>query len=478
MASIAPPITPCAALLALVLVALPRTATPACAPVAPVACPNCFAVFVMPDTQSYVYSGHQPKGGAHLDLVTRYICDNRTAWTEPTTGKQMPILMTIHLGDIVERGDGGGPDNNDGEWLLADSAFDNLDSCSPTVPYLVTLGNHDIVSQNYQLASDQFETHFGTNRWTSQGYGCTATNDCNWNAGEWFIGGGDAIDANSRNNIGSGTPGPPTPQAGRHRAARIEAPNGQPFLFMGLELAFDFPPAPPGFGLVEGDDSTWPVQIMNLHHDTATIVFHHSMLWAFPSPDNRLRWGPETWLSDSITQPMGAPDDPNFGTTGGMEAVYQRLVEPFPQALFLFTGHVLRPRRLADYTIPRTGAPAVSAFMRNYQNLNLPADPSSPFYGAGWNVIAVFDPDAQEVRVRSYRIDDVDAYAMPPVDFDHTGAPAATECFDTDESGFGERIIPWDFQVSGNPAPSVSPAGLGALSALLLAGAFRVMARR
>lgn len=458
-------------------IALARPAAASCPPVTPISCPNCFAVFVMPDTQNYVLSAWQPKGANHLDLITRYICDNRTSWTEPSTGKQMPILMTIHLGDIVETADGDAVTPNTAEWTLADAAFDTLDSCTPSVPYLVTIGNHDIVAGSYAGSTNLYDSYFGTDRWTSQGYGCSAPDSCNWSGGEWFIGGGDPIAVNSRNHVGLGSEGPTTLQAGRHRAGRIEAPNGQPFLFLGLELAFDFPPAAAGFMGIEGDDSAWPLEILGLYPTTATIVFHHSMLWVFPPGDTRLRWGPEIFRSDSISEPEGPVEDPDFGTSGGMEAVYDRLIKPFPQATFLFTGHVMFPTNQADYTIARAGGPSVSAFLRNYQSVNLAADPISN-YGVGWNVVAVFDPDAQEVRVRSYRIDDQEAYATPAVNYDHTGTPEATECFDTDQASVGERVISWDFQVSGYTAPALSPAAMGALSALLLVGALRTIGLR
>ena len=93
-------------------------------------CPNCFAVVVMPDTQWYTHALYQPQGAAHLDLVTRYICANRTGWTEPSTGKVMPILMVLQLGDIVQTG-------QVPEWQIADAAFANLDLCVPEVPYVV-----------------------------------------------------------------------------------------------------------------------------------------------------------------------------------------------------------------------------------------------------------------------------------------------------------------------------------------------------
>jgi len=436
-------------------------AEPSCKPVRPVACPNCFAVFVMPDIQNYVYGPSQPRAGNHLDLVARYICAHRTAWTEPSTGKQMPILMTIQLGDLVQRADGSTRQPNVGEWAITDAAFDVLDQCSPPVPYLVTVGNHDLALRSYESASRLYNEFFGVKRWTERGYGCNAPGQCDWDAGQWFIGGGDPIKRQSRNNLGAGNAGPPTPQPGRHRAARIETPNGQPFLFLGLELAFDFPPVPASLRGIQGDDSAWPMKILSLYPNTPTIVFHHSMLWAFPPPDNRLRWGPEVWLSDSIA-PAGPPErGRSFGEEGGMEALYRHLIEPFPQARFLFTGHVMRPASQADYRIPRESGGPVWAFLRNYQHRTVPDDPSI-MYGAGWNVIAVFDPDAKQVRVRSYRIDDEEGYASPPVNFEHAGTPAPTECFDTDEGDVGERVVWWDFQVerppaSSSPAPSDSP---------------------
>ena len=441
-----------AGLLALTLSCALPLDSPACKRVEPVACPNCFAVFVMPDTQNYVYETSQPHAGNHLDLIARYICAHRTRWIEPSTGKQMPILMTIQLGDLVQRADGSTVRPNREEWERIDGAFDVLDQCDPPVPYVVTVGNHDLALTTYESASRFYNEYFGVERWADQGYRCTTPGDCDWDAGQWFVGGGDPIQPRSRNNLGAGNPGPSTRQPGRHRAARIISPNGQPFLFLGLEIAFDFPPVPKSLQRIQGNDAAWPEQILSLYPDTPTIVFHHSMLWAFPAPDDRLRWGPEVWLSDSIQPPPPHSRQREFGEEGGMEALYQRLIAPYPQARFLFTGHVIRPRTQADYTIDREAGGPVWAFLRNYQNRPLPANPSSG-YGAGWNVIAVFDPDAQQVRVRSYRIDDEAGYASPPTNFAHKGEPAPTECFDMDEGGIPERTLSWDFQVQRAPAP-------------------------
>lgn len=425
-----------------------RPAGAACAAVAPTTCENCFAVFIMPDIQFYTVLAGQPERGNHLDLMTRYACANRTAWMEPTTGKRMPILMLLQLGDLVQSGDlnegkkGAGPL---AQWARVDTAFDNLDACEPNVPYLVTLGNHDLDGFNYEGKSEGYNTYFGTDRWTRKGRACAATDACDWSAGKWFLGGGDAIAANSRNLVGEGSVGPPTEQPGRHRAARIEAPNGQPFLFLGLELALDHS-KPLDRSKREGtygDDLAWPRQILDTYPGVPTIVFHHSMFWANLPPDTALRWGPETFHSDSLTELPASSAD--LGKVAGMKDLYDVLLAPRRQVRFIFSGHVIRPTNQADYTIPRPGAPPVWGFLRNYQIIG---EGEGETYGAGWNVIAVFDPDAEQVRVRSYRIDDDEAYAAPPVNLLHKGTPVRTECMDTDQGDFKERIIPWDFSVS------------------------------
>lgn len=443
-----------------------------CTPVTPIACQNCFAVFVMPDTQHYTETAKQPAGGNHLNLMMQYICDHRTAWTEPTTGKTMPILMVVQLGDLVQRA------LNAPEWQRISAAFDMLDACTPNVPYIVTNGNHDVDTHDYEQVSDLYTANFGPDRWTSQGYGCDAIDDCDWDAGQYFIGGGDPIPALSRNLVGDGDPGPPSAQGGRHRAAMIRTPTGSPFLFLGIEMAFDFPPVAPGSEGVEGDDSAWPRQILESNLDVPSLAFHHSMLWTFGSGDPRLRWGPETWHSDSISDPVGdfTNDPDNFALAGGMEDLYLLLIEPYPQVRFLFTGHVGNPYHQADYTIPRpAGGPPTWAFLRDYQKFGLAGQPDA--YGAGWNVIAAFDPDAEQVRVRSYRIDDVDNYAVPPIDFLHEGPAAPTECFETDQGGLPERIIAWNFSV-GVQAPSLSPGWMGSLAVIVVGAALWAMQRR
>ena len=145
-----------------------------------------------------------------------------------------------------------------------------------------------------------------------------------------------------------------------------------------------------------------------------------------------------------------------------MKAVWTELMADSRQIFMIVSGHVVRPSGQADSMIPRTHHPPVIGAMRNYQTASLAQIPSQ-HYGVGWNVVAVFDPEASQVRIRSYRIDDVAAYSDPPANFAHTAAPAPTECFDMDFESVTERIVPFDFEAT--PWAPLPHARLGVVGA-------------
>ncbi len=122
-------------------------------------CENCFAVFAVPDTQLYTAADppfeFQPQGGAHFDLIMRWICAHAASWTEPSTGKQMPILITLGLGDMVNSS------LNVAQWAIAEAAYDVLESCG--MPYIAVMGGHDIPGfpDEYHRAASLWNTHFG-----------------------------------------------------------------------------------------------------------------------------------------------------------------------------------------------------------------------------------------------------------------------------------------------------------------------------
>ncbi len=462
-------------------------------------CPNCFAVFLIPDTQWYTWAGTFGTTPAdHLDLVTRYVCANRTSWAEPSTGKEMPILMVLQGGDMIQ---GGTAAAVAGQWDVLSDAFDNLDACSPVVPYVLAIGNHETEPRNfYQASTTSFQDHFGEGRWAS--YACSDPSDCDWDAGEWFVGGGDTVVANSRNNIddweavltnvvdglfvpgdtiewgvdgvgvvqawqngakrlnfyklsgsdpvltdivttqGGGASGeiasglvleftgtgPPTNEPGRHRVAAVRAPNGQRWLFMALELGFDMPPA---IHPNENDDSAYLKNVLDDYAGVPTVYAHHSMFNFGGTFNNHTNYG----------------CDSRFTT----EPIWDALVEPYPQVMMTFNANGSSLGAREDEWVINTplGYDVLGVF-RNYAGAPPPAgwaDGGAPAENNGWNAIAVFDPDAGEIRVRSYRIDDTDA------DGSYDGVPEATANLDMDFSGRPEVIVSYPF-------PDTRPASL------------------
>jgi len=401
-----------------------------CESTPPQPCPNCFAVFVMPDTQHYtLYAANstgQGQGKSHFKLMTSWICSHRSSWREPSTGKTMPIAMVIHLGDIVDN-------DHPSQWTRADAAFDNLDACSAgVVPYLVVPGNHDLVSQYYEKDSTGYFQHFnadpafsslGPDRWSP--YRCANPSNCQGGVGDWFIGGGDPIRMNSRNlDLAGGPAGPPQDVPGRHRAGLIRAPNGQRFLFLGLEYEFDHPPEEfPANDPPHGNDLQWPQNVLADYPGVHTIVFHHMLLNPLSGQFT------ETW--------MGA-----YHGDSRLPTLWDAIVEPKPQVLMTFNGHWIGANRQLDAEIPRASGGSVIGVYRDYQG----TQPSygGYAYGGGWNDIAVFDPSSQQIRIRSYRIGDVELDGTV-VDDEITACDYP--------GGTGPRVFPYAF-------PDTRPASL------------------
>ena len=418
-----------AAVLAGVLLGSRSLAQAPCEPTPPQPCPNCFAVFVMPDTQHYtLYAANEiglGQGQTHFKLVTSWICSHRSAWREPSTGKTMPIAMVIHLGDLVDN-------DAPGQWARADAAFDLLDGCSEEVPYLVVPGNHDLTLQRYEENSTGYFQYFnadpafsslGPDRWSA--YRCADPSQCGGGPGDWFIGGGDPIRMNSRNlDLVGGTAGPPQDVPGRHRAGLIRAPNGQRFLFLGLELEFDHPPEEfPAHDPPQGNDLAWPQSVLADYPGVPTILFHHMLL----NP-----------LSGQFTETaMGA-----YHGDSTLPTLWDAIVEPTPQILMTFNGHWTGTNRQLDAAIPRASGDPVIGVYRDYQGTQ--ALHGGYPYGGGWNDIAVFDPDSQQIRIRSYQIGDVA--------LDGTILQSDVAACDY-PGGTGQRVFPYAF-------PDTRPASL------------------
>ncbi len=372
-------------------------------PAQAVPCPNCFAVFAVPDTQVYTADDFQPEGGAHFDLIMRWVCAHAASWTEPATGKQMPILITLGLGDIVQGS------LKVSQWAMADAAHDVLDACG--MPYIAVMGNHDIPGTRniYHGAASLWNTHFGLARYSS--YFCTDELDCDLDAGNWFIGTSQPlIGANSRNNADL-DPGPPAAEDGRHRLAIVAAPNGQKWLFMGLDLDLDFPPLDPG----NTDDIAWLNTVFDAYPGVHTVVVHHAII--------------ESNVGDLYGNIFGGDSSEAAGGVG--VAIWNEIMAPNPQVLMSFNGHFTALGARENLRVETNDAGDTTwLYIANYQG-----DPQVPSSygdggqvakGDGWNVITVFDPDAGEIRIRSYRIEDTDD------DGTHDGVPQTTALLDMD----------------------------------------------
>ena len=284
-----------------------------------------------------IYPGGFPSGvdaktrkACHWRSVMNWICANGGGWTEPDTGHTMDIKLVMHLGDVVAN------NTPNQQWPFVDRAFDILDdtvtpanellgdaACTEPMPHVAIPGNHDLdgnwVADNYPLnlfgtggcdnSSGSGKKHrlCNTNKYQSvlgktdntcadsgtwlrnaqQLGACEDPLDCQED--EWFIGAGPCVADNERTDDWDGYlgDGPAGDQLGRSRAALIRAPNGRPFLFLGVEE--NFRPNINNFAAwVAGSTNDhlptaaeqWPFQVLRSYAGVPTIMFSHDGLVA------------------------------------------------------------------------------------------------------------------------------------------------------------------------------------------------------
>ena len=122
-----------------------------------------FTVVVVPDTQVYVESFP-----ATFPAQTRWIVDNASA---------NRIAFVTHVGDVVDNG-ATGAERNLLQWQRADAAMDTLDATS--LPYSVTIGNHDYDTIDSHASAGRFVEYFGAARYAGRSwYGGSSTNQRN-----------------------------------------------------------------------------------------------------------------------------------------------------------------------------------------------------------------------------------------------------------------------------------------------------------
>ena len=139
-----------------------------------------FSIIVLPDTQYYAdtVSGYAQKKWGNGDL-RQYFFD-QTQWIKNSKEK-LNVAMVLHLGDIVNT-------DCEADWEIADKAFRTLDG---KVPYLLSLGNHDM--QSGERRNSLFCKYFPRSRfedysWYGGHYGDAYGGD--WNYYTLFESGG------------------------------------------------------------------------------------------------------------------------------------------------------------------------------------------------------------------------------------------------------------------------------------------------
>ena len=389
---------------------------------------DCFAVFVVPDTQNYVEKSRnetdqtyqhgtaqfQDQGFIHLKRVMQWIRENRTGWVEPETGVSMNIELVIQLGDLVN----GGNAHLD-QWEKLHEAFCILDDCSPAGPivepirYLAIPGNHDwdgelnVTNRSSSGSYRALETthcytrFFGEDGTCSQLAGtmgdagscepgvpmqqfsceseertfdelrCTGLNietDCGTG---WYLGGGGNTDFEAPDPLNpTEFLGNRIPEASRMNAADLGPASDQAGRYRAGVIQAPLSGQHFLFAGLEFSDgiphsSQWLEELLSQNPSIPTLLFNHEGL-AIDSP----------------------------------------LVANHPQVYMTLAGHEFSSADRA-HSLPLATPKAV----RNYQGLSSTLAPEVNGYGAGINLIAVVDPVRGEIRMQPYQIDGASSVA-------------------------------------------------------------------
>ncbi len=91
-----------------------------------------FSLVVIPDTQNYADARKKADGTRRIPDFSRHFY-GQTEWIKQSAAR-LNTMMVVHVGDIVQT------DKPD-EWAIADKAMKTIDG---VVPYVLSLGNHDL----------------------------------------------------------------------------------------------------------------------------------------------------------------------------------------------------------------------------------------------------------------------------------------------------------------------------------------------
>jgi 3',5'-cyclic AMP phosphodiesterase CpdA len=273
-------------------------------------------IAVLPDTQFYAC--------AYPDIFqqqTHWLVEQRT---------RRNIGMVIHTGDVVDS-------DNAAQWQIASNCMHALDG---VLPYLVTLGNHDLSAGRASLAADYFDAGLLAN----------------------FSAEAATFEQDRIDNS--------------YAVVRIA---GRDWLVLGLEFG-------PRNRVV-----AWAEQVLSEHAQLPALLFTHAYLYSDGSRYDRKR----------VPHQPYHPDDygltPDEGINDG-EDLWQKLVEPHENVRLVLSGHVI-PDGTARSIASRASGSVVHQVLANYQLCDV--CPCSEVEGGG-GYLRLLRFTSQAIEVSTY----------------------------------------------------------------------------
>lgn len=272
---------------------------------------------VLPDTQFYAC--------AYPDIF-----EDQTSWLAEQASA-LGVSLVVHTGDIVD--DVG----DESQWEVAADSLSVLDG---QVPYMVTVGNHDIFLDRSTPATDFIDPPLFRGMTT-----------------ERF------------DDLRSDT------------AYSVVYIGGEKWLIIGLEYA-------PRDAVIE-----WADVILDEHRDLPAIVFTHAYLHSDGTRFDRARVPPQPYHPDNSGLPV--EDGVNDG-----EDLWRKLIEPHENVRIVLSGHVI-PDGTARSVAVRDSGTRVHQVLANYQ-LCAYCPCAEVEGGGGYLRLMKFDSASRRFEVSTY----------------------------------------------------------------------------
>jgi hypothetical protein len=280
--------------------------------------PHASTLVVLPDTQFYACAYPNI-----FEQQAQWVLDHR---------QDQAIQLVLHTGDIVDM-------NLDAQWQIAADSMHRLDGI---VPYLLTMGNHDLTATRDSLVASYFTlSNFVTDAWEPVAF---------------------------------------DPERVDNTFGVVEL-GGKEWLVLGLEFG-------PRDAVV-----AWAGDVLAAHADLPAILFTHAYLYSDGQRYDRSIQPLQPY------HPDGYAFTPEQGINDG-EDLWQKLVEPHENVRLVLSGHVI-PDGTARTTSRRASGTRVHQVLANYQLCA--ACPCSEVEGGdGYLRLLRFDDGGKHIAVSTY----------------------------------------------------------------------------